>query len=220
MVSSLTAAPINKDDLNQASDTFGYAEKVPTGALDVVDTWTETTGGTGAESIVNGKIRLDTGVNNGSICAIGSNMGISNGIIGEDSNFPYTKKILEFQMALVSVANIDNSTFFVGFADTNTSNRATDNVVGFALSSDDLLALSDDAGTEETTDLSGSFTLTDKNLFKIVWREDSVQFYVNGSLVATHTTRLGVPVYVMFYLKNDAAASGKCDLRAIKWWCE
>lgn len=69
---------------------------------------------------------------------------------------------------------------------------------------------SDGSGTESNT--IGGITVTNYNLYRILWNGTDVKFYINGSLVATHTTETleGGASHVGFGV-NAATASRTAD---------
>ena len=118
----------------------------------------------------------------------------------------------EWEAKFANVANINNTTFFMGFSDSTSGLRTTNNIIGFGLSSDAIQTVTDSAGTE-TVNLPSSITLTDRNLFKISITEYQVEFWINGNQVATHITNLpDIQPYFMVYSASEAGGASTVDL--------
>ena len=96
---------------------------------------------------------------------------------------------VEWEAKFTNVANVDNSATFMGLNASASATRATTNLIGFGLNSDSLISITDNAGTESTTAISG-ITLTNRNLYRITVTGGQIEFSVNGNLVATHTTNI------------------------------
>ena len=128
----------------------------------------------------------------------------------------YQRLILEFEAALGTVANIDNTKFFMGLYCGTLPNRDANNVVGFVLDGDVLKTLTDAAGTETLTTVATPPTLTSSNKYKIVHKAASVEFYVNDVLKNTHTTNLptAAALSAAFHIKAEDAT--KIDLGALR----
>ena len=63
--------------------------------------------------------------------------------------------------------------------------------VMFSADSNTLYAVNADGVTNTNTDISAGITLTNWNTYEIIWTDGtSAAYYVNGTLVATHTTNL------------------------------
>ena len=114
---------------------------------------------------------------------------------------------IEWEAKFTNVANIDNSIFFMGVNASSSATRATTNLIAFGLASDSLVAVSDNAGTETTTAISG-ITLTDRNLYRLTILGGQVEYSVNGNILATHTTNIpDVIGYLQFNHDTEAGAS-------------
>ena len=114
---------------------------------------------------------------------------------------------IEWEAKLSNVANVDNSVFFMGVNASASATRATTNLIAFGLSSDSLVAVSDNAGTETTTAIAG-ITLADRNMYRLSITGGQVEYSVNGSILATHTTNLpDVIGYLQFNHDTEAGAS-------------
>jgi len=76
----------------------------------------------------------------------------------------------------------------MGFTDT-TGGPGVNDIAMFAKVLGVLYARTDEAGTDEDTDVSSGITLTNWNKYAIEVTSASVKFYINNSLKATHATR-------------------------------
>jgi hypothetical protein len=118
----------------------------------------------------------------------------------------------EWEAKFTNVANIDNSTFFMGFSESASGLRTTADIIGFGLSSDAIQTVTDSSGTE-TTNLPSAITLTNRNLYKMAITEDQVEFWINGNSVATHTTNLpDIMPHFMIYNASEAGGTSTVDL--------
>jgi len=71
---------------------------------------------------------------------------------------------------------------------------------------DVLTAVTDAAGVETTTDVSAGITITNYNKLKIEIYSGGVKFYINETLVATHSTDISDYMrYINNYIKAEAA---------------
>ena len=118
----------------------------------------------------------------------------------------------EWEAKFTNVANINNSTFFMGFSEAASGLRTTADIIGFGLSSDAIQTVTDSSGTE-TTSLPSAITLTNRNLYKMAITEDQVEFWINGNSVATHTTNLpDIMPHFMIYNASEAGGTSTVDL--------
>jgi len=114
---------------------------------------------------------------------------------------------IEWEAKLSNVANVDNSIFFMGVNASQSATRATTNLIAFGLASDSLIAISDIAGTETTTAISG-ITLADRNMYRLSITGGQIEYIVNGNILATHTTNLpDIIGYLQFNHDTEAGAS-------------
>mgnify|MGYP001602016947 FL=1 len=134
------------------------------------------------------------------------------------TNDVYQQLVLEFVMALGTVANIDNAQFIVGLGAAGTEIRTTADVIGFILVSDALNTLTDSGGTETVTVVSSGPTLTSFNKYKIVVRNGAVDFYVNDVLKNTHTANITAVLVIPFFFCFAEAATGatECDIADLR----
>jgi len=114
---------------------------------------------------------------------------------------------IEWEAKLSNVANADNSLFFMGVNASSSATRATNDLIAFGLSSDSLVAVSDSGGTETTTAISG-ITLADRNFYKIAITKGQIEYFINGNVVANHTTNIpDVVGYLQFNHDTEAGTS-------------
>ena len=119
---------------------------------------------------------------------------------------------VEWEAKVTNVANLDNSATFMGLNASASATRATTNLIGFGLNSDSLISITDNAGTESTTAISG-ITLTNRNLYRITVTGGQIEFSVNGNLVATHTTNIpDIIGYLQYYLDTEGGGSSTLDI--------
>ena len=119
---------------------------------------------------------------------------------------------VEWEAKFTNVANVDNSATFMGLNASASATRATTNLIGFGLNSDSLISITDNAGTESTTAISG-ITLTNRNLYRITVTGGQIEFSVNGNLVATHTTNIpDIIGYLQYYLDTEGGGSSTLDI--------
>ena len=119
---------------------------------------------------------------------------------------------VEWEAKFTNVANVDNSATFMGLNASASATRATTNLIGFGLNSDSLISITDNAGTESTTAISG-ITLTNRNLYRITVTGGQIEFSVNGNLVATHTTNIpDIIGYLQYYLDTQGGGSSTLDI--------
>ena len=131
----------------------------------------------------------------------------------------------EWIAKLGTVANVDNATFFMGFAPTQGNTRASDNVIGFVLSADALQTLTDSGAVETLTAVAGAPNLTVWNKYKIEiylnGATNTVKFYVNETLKNTHTTNIAAhEKYNNFYQKSEAAVATDLSVGPNRTWVE
>lgn len=111
---------------------------------------------------------------------------------------------VEWEAKFTNIANVDNTASFMGLNASASATRATTNLIAFGLSSDALIAISDNAGTETTTAISG-ITLTNRNLYRITIQGGQIEFSVNGNILATHTANNpDIIGYLQYYLDSEA----------------
>jgi len=126
---------------------------------------------------------------------------------GAGSSTMVRATFIEWEAKLSNVANVDNSIFFMGVNASASATRATTNLIAFGLASDSLVAVSDSAGTETTTAISG-ITLADRNMYRLSMTGGQIEYSVNGNILATHTTNLpDVIGYLQFNHDTEAGVS-------------
>lgn len=135
-------------------------------------------------------------------------------------NLIVKKTIIEFSMIIGVPGNVDNGEFFVGFTPNQADTRASDNIIGFALTADALQTLTDAAGGE-TVNTGFGETLTNHNKYRIEIYEETVDFYLNEVRIAQHTTTIpNIPSYPNFYIDTDAGGPCAFTIGIVKIWYE
>ena len=118
----------------------------------------------------------------------------------------------EWEPKFTNVANVNYSTFFMGFSESTSGLRTTTDIIGFGLVGDAIQTVTDGSGTE-TTNLPSSITLTNRNLYKMAITENQVEFWINGNSVATHTTNLpDIMPHFMIYNASESGGASTVDL--------
>ena len=129
---------------------------------------------------------------------------------------------LEWEALFDTIANVNDTKFFMGFCVDPDSDRASNEILGFIFDTigGDLEALSDSGGTETTSGVIG-ITPNQKNLFKIKITEGHAYFYVNGTQEADLTTNL--PEKLMHPIFRGDATGGNAFFAYGKiriWWSD
>lgn len=229
MITGETGLPISigalREELSEFNTFFGFEEKIETGSLDTTNKWTEATANTGAVSIAGaGGIKMETGATAASTVSLQTKRNFAGSVnhLGTASSKMFKRWFMEFGAYLTDVANINNTTFIMGFCATAASIKADDNMVaGFILTGDTLFARSNVTAGTEDTDISAGITLTDVHLFKIEHDGTQIKFYVDGVLKATHTTHVPSIFFPIFYIGNGAGTvSGKVTINNLRAWYE
>jgi len=149
---------------------------------------------------------------------------------GTNNNFVSTSgKDLRVKFrARVVFGTADSSTIGFGIGSdagiwTVASSTTTSNRIGFLFTDDGTVeAVNTQASTgKESTDISGSVTETNWNIYEIVWTVGtSVKFYVNGTLLATHTTNMPVNSVDEFSVGGDTGAGNDIYLSPVAFSIE
>jgi len=128
--------------------------------------------------------------------------------------------ILEFEMQLANVANMDNTLCFFGLTPAIGNDRSSNNIIGFALLADVLQTLTDLGGVE-TVNTGFGETLTNKNKLRIEVLLNTVRFYLNETLLATHITNLAdLPMYLNFFVDTEAGGAATIKVGVTRAWFE
>lgn len=127
-----------------------------------------------------------------------------------DTNTVIKRVVLEFEMRIANLANLDNTQCIFGLTPGIASNRAANNIIGFALvgGANALQTVTDNGGVE-TVNTGFGENLALMNKFRIDAYEDHVKFYLNEVEIADHITNLPDLVgYINFFF--DTTAGGAC----------
>jgi len=126
------------------------------------------------------------------------------------------KLILEFELRLVNPAGLDGAATLLGFSPGQFGDFSDTDIIGFGIVGGVLVSVTDNGGVR-TTNTGFGEDLTAWNKLKIVAREGAVDFYINGALVATHTTNIpNLVEYLDFWfatLEDLGASIGIGQLR-------
>ncbi len=121
-----------------------------------------------------------------------------------------TKRLrFEFEMTIANLANLDNTICFFGLTPGVADNRATNDIIGFALigAGNALQTVTDVGGVEEVNTGFGE-NLAQVNKFRIDVYEDNVNFYLNEVLIATHVVSLpDQAMYLNFFFDTTAGGA-------------
>ena len=131
----------------------------------------------------------------------------------------YQQLVLEWEAIITGVAGVDETLTGMGLcsAPGSSARRDQNNIAMFSIVSDALRTLTDNAGTETETAITGAPTLTDIHTYKIVVRAGAVDFYVDGVLKNTHTTNLPASVLaVAFALNTTNGSAASIDVRSVR----
>lgn len=130
---------------------------------------------------------------------------------------------LEFEAHFIGFANFDNVNFFMGLTPAVGDTRATNNIGGFALvGGGNALQTLTDAGGAETVNTGFGENLLLTNKFKMDVSLNSIAFYLNEVLIATHVVNLpnNAPFYLNFYAPTGAGGAATIRLGGIRAWYE
>ena len=145
-----------------------------------LDSFPSYVSGTGVNSNVNGLI-IQTGA------ASGSNAGITRTATSYASSpWLWTKK----RRIKTTIKMLDSTTTLNAYILTGSFNSSIDNHFGFKLVDDYLYATNADGSTEKSTSLLNYGQGTLYQLDAIFVPGESVKYYINSALVATHTVNL------------------------------
>jgi len=134
----------------------------------------------------------------------------------------WQRLIMKFEAAInATVANQDNDRFVMGLGASGAAVQATNNdTVGFILVADALNFTTRRASSVNTV-VPSPPTLTNFNRYRIEIDATSIRGYVNGTLVATHTTGLPiVPLIPGFTSFTDAGGAGSLNVGVVRVWYE
>ncbi len=130
---------------------------------------------------------------------------------------------LEFEAHFVGFANFDNVNFLLGLTPAVGDTRATNNIMGFALvGAGNALQTLTDAGGAETVNTGFGENLLLTNKFKIDVSLNSVAFYLNEVLIATHIVNLpnNAPFYLNLYTPTGAGGAATVRVGTLRAWTE
>jgi len=132
------------------------------------------------------------------------------------------RAFLEFELRITALANLDNANFILGLTQGVGDTRGTVNLTGFALvgGGNALQTVTDLAGVE-TVNTGFGETLTNWNKLMIEVFLNTVRFYLNETLIATHVANLSsLPYYINFYAPTGAGGAATIELGIARGWQE
>jgi hypothetical protein len=125
---------------------------------------------------------------------------------------------VEWEAYFQLLGNVDNANFIMGLTNAAGATRASNNIIGFGLVGGALQTITDDGGTE-TVNAGFGETLANLNKFKIDISLNSVVFYLNEVLIATHTTNLPNSVmWLNHYYPTGAGGASIYSLGPVRVW--
>jgi len=140
--------------------------------------------------------------------------------ITPNTNLIVKKTVIEFSGVIGVPANVDNTITLFGWTPDIGDDRSDNNVIGFCLLADVLCTLTDSGGVE-TVNTGFGEDLTLHNKFRIEIYEGNVDFYLNETRIAQHTTNIpNVPSYPNFAFDTDGGGACGLSIGIIKIWYE
>jgi len=141
------------------------------------------------------------------------------------SSYGSGKPIKEFHMMFafkfVSPKASGDDESFMGLSADPDRGRSTNNLIGFGLQNgDELITITDNGGSETTTDISSGIDITEWHICEIVVESStSVKFYVDGTLKSTHTEDIpDDEMYVMTELNPSTAEDEDLYISDVAYW--
>jgi len=114
------------------------------------------------------------------------------------TSFMLKKLVMEFEIYFNDIAQIDQTTAFMGLVKTAAAIRTTNDIVGLGFAANTLVSVTDNAATEEAKTGFGD-TLEDTwNKVRIEVQNTNVNFFVNEALVSSHYTPASLPTALMY----------------------
>lgn len=195
--------------------------------------WTVTNPATGAAwargagaGVLAGMLRASSAPNANEVARLVGNQRwqIAPNLTGTNTILQVTE--MEFELAIANLANLDNTITFMGFTPNQADTRVSNNIVGLAIvgAGNALQTVTDLAGVE-TVNTGFGENLANLNKLKVtvatIAGVITVQFWLNGTLIASHITNLpDLPMYPNFYF--DTTALGACtpQIGIVRIWTE
>jgi len=126
----------------------------------------------------------------------------------------------EFEMRLTNLANLDNTLSLFGLTPNVGDNRASNNILSWALvgAGNALQSVTDLAGVE-TVNTGFGENLANWNKFRIEVLAGTVRFYLNEVLVATHVANLpDQPMYFNWFYDTTAGGAATAEIGIVRAW--
>lgn len=173
--------------------------------------------GSGNQSISYGGMVLSTGSSSGSRAGIlGSASGNSTPIESVYDKDPEISFMMKIDSSISSQSGgVFFGGRFIGGGYPDTSGNYTEKHFGFIIDGTIIYASNSDGTTQTKTDVTSGVTMTNLNTFRAIQTSGTnIKFYINGTLVATHTTNLPAGAYTGSQLwgaviLNDSTASDR-----------
>ena len=206
---------IDQADLNEIVQTDGFNETLENGSIDTTNKWTETLVGTGASSVTN-QLLLTTGATINSQIKLTLNQPqLLRSSYFRDNNLGFSKYAFEITLNVTGDSDIDHTKAFIGLATTSTSDRSSNDIIGFGFKSDGTLQVVwDAAGVEIVEDIGLINTIEN---FKIVFDATGFKFYnkrvLLKSIVDTSST---IYANIIINLENKNASTSIFKITNIK----
>ena len=128
------------------------------------------------------------------------------------------KMFLQFEFQIDTVANLDNANCFFGLSEIAAATRVSNNLIGWALIGDVLQSLTDVGGVETVNTAFGE-NLANWNLLEMEIYAGTVEFTINGIIVASHVANLpDVPMYLNFYFDTEATGGVNPQIGQLGIW--
>lgn len=116
------------------------------------------------------------------------------------------KMFCQFEFQIDDVTELDNTQCFFGLTAIIAANRASPNLIGWGLLADVLQSVTD-VGGAETVNTGFGENLANWNLLEMEIYSGTVEFAINGVIVASHVLTLpDLPMYLNFYFDTEAGA--------------
>lgn len=206
-----------------------------TAALDATNIWVRTLVATGTANvgalggtIPFGGVAFLAGAASDSakiVLKISSVAAIGNPLAATAGQTPYSQLWAEFGIKGTTTTNLDNTTFGVGFFNINNTwvGRTTAGLIAFANDAGTLTSVTDKAGTETATTLTGAPSFANYHVWKIGVNTTNAQFFIDGVLYNTHTANLLNNSNLGFGVFCGATAGGaamEVDFGPVRVWLE
>lgn len=130
--------------------------------------------------------------------------------------------VLEFELSLQNLANFNNAAFLLGWTRGFGDTRATNNIIGFALTgAGNALQTVTDLGGVETVTTGFGENLAVRNKLRIELYRGHAAFFLNEVQVADHMAHVPEsPFFPNFYVATTVAGAATINLGIVRVWVE